>query len=86
MDAVTVSEEFEPGRNEAQHWNSLARFRQLLDPGVRVANSTPAARVSMTDFLAGLEVRIADRFALSPKTATILTSSSSPARSRQGGV
>ncbi|RVU13993.1 DEAD/DEAH box helicase [Methylobacterium oryzihabitans] len=67
MDAVAVSEGFEPGRNEAQHWNALARFRQLLDPGVRVADSTPAARVSMTDFLAGLEVRIADRFALSPK-------------------
>ncbi len=67
MDAVAVSEGFEPGRDEALHWNALARFRQLLDPGVRVADSTPAARVSMTDFLAGLEVRIADRFALSPK-------------------
>ncbi len=66
MDAVAVSEDFEPGRNESQHWNALARFRQSLDPGVRVAEPTAAARVSMTDFLAGLEVRIADRFALSP--------------------
>lgn len=66
MDAVAVSEEFQPGRNESQHWNALARFRQLLDPGVRVAEPTAAARVSMTDFLAGLEVRIADRFALAP--------------------
>jgi len=66
MDAVAVSEGFEPGRNESQHWNALARFRQLLDPGIRIAEPTAAARVSMTDFLAGLEVRIADRFALSP--------------------
>ncbi|KQQ29439.1 hypothetical protein ASF53_19605 [Methylobacterium sp. Leaf123] len=66
MDAVAVSEGFEAGRNESQHWNALARFRQLLDPGVRVAEPTAAARVSMTDFLGGLEVRIADRFALAP--------------------
>lgn len=67
MDAVAVSEDFQPSRNDVAHWNALARFRQALDPGIRVADPTPAARVSMTDFLAGLEVRIADRFAISPK-------------------
>ncbi|MER2268726.1 DEAD/DEAH box helicase [Methylobacterium oxalidis] len=66
MDAVAISEDFRPGRNDAEHWNALARFRQSLDPGIQVAASTAAARVSMTDFLAGLEVRIADRFAISP--------------------
>lgn len=69
MDAVAVSEAFRPGRNDAEHWSALARFRQSLDPGIQVTDATTAARVSMTDFLAGLEVRIADRFALSPTAA-----------------
>ncbi|CEJ15912.1 RNA polymerase-associated protein RapA [bacterium YEK0313] len=55
--------------NEAQHWEALARFRQTLDPGVSVTASTPTARVSMTDFLSNLEVRLADRFSITPNAA-----------------
>lgn len=65
MEAVEVAENFTPGGGEASDWESLARFRQALDPGVQMGNEINAVRVSMTDFMQGLEVRIADRFSLS---------------------
>lgn len=65
MDAVAVAENFTPGGGEASDWASLARFRQALDPGVQMSNEINAVRVSMTDFMQGLEVRIADRFSIS---------------------
>ena len=68
MDAVEVSDGFESGTDLAGHWEALARFRRALDPGVEMAADTPAARVSMTDFLQGLEVRLADSFGIAPKT------------------
>ena len=66
MDAIEVADGFESGRDDAGHWEALAKFRQALDPGVAVTDANAAARVSMTDFLAGLEVRLADRFAIAP--------------------
>lgn len=65
MDAVEVAENFTPGGGEASDWESLARFRQALDPGVQMGSEINAVRVSMTDFMQGLEVRIADRFSIS---------------------
>jgi superfamily II DNA or RNA helicase len=69
MDAIEVADGFENGRNDVGHWEALAKFRQALDPGVMVTDANAAARVSMTDFLAGLEVRLADRFAIAPTEA-----------------
>ena len=69
MDAIEVADGFESGRDDVGHWEALAKFRQALDPGVMITDSNAAARVSMTDFLAGLEVRLADRFAIAPTEA-----------------
>lgn len=66
MEAIEVADGFERGHGDAQHWEALAKFRHSLDPGVNVTEATPAARVSMTDFLSGLEVRLADRFSITP--------------------
>ncbi|NKM12104.1 ATP-dependent helicase [Rhizobium laguerreae] len=67
MDAIEVSESHRPGKGESADWESLARFRQMLDPGADGENKGPAARLSMTDFLSGLRVRLADRFSISPR-------------------
>ena len=67
LDAVEVAEGFEIGADLAAHWEALARFRRALDPGVEMAADIAAARVSMTDFLQGLEVRLADSFGIAPK-------------------
>lgn len=69
MDAIEVADGFESGQDDAGHWEALAKFRQALDPGVMVTDANAAARVSMTDFLAGLEVRLADRFSIAPTEA-----------------
>lgn len=67
LEAVEVAEAFQPGgRDDAVHWEALARFRQSLDSGVHVTANDDAARVSMTDFLSGLSVTLADRFSISP--------------------
>ncbi|MHA6692769.1 DEAD/DEAH box helicase [Devosia sp. A449] len=67
LDAVEVAEGFRSGgHDDAAHWEALARFRQALDPGIRVAGADDAAKVSMTDFLSGLTVSLADRFSISP--------------------
>ncbi|PJN95513.1 hypothetical protein CNY89_08050, partial [Amaricoccus sp. HAR-UPW-R2A-40] len=69
LGAVEVAEGFSSDRNDAAHWEALARFRQALDPGVGIGEETQAGRVSMSDFLAGLEVRLADCFAITPNGA-----------------
>lgn len=68
LDAVEVSEGFEPGTDLVEHWEALARFRRALDPGVEMSADIDAAKVSMTDFLQGLEVSLADSFGIAPKT------------------
>ena len=65
MEAVEVAEGFKPGGGDIHDWGALSRFRQALDPGVRVGDSDHAARASMTDFLSGLQVRVADRLSIS---------------------
>lgn len=66
LDAVEVADAFLLDKNDAEHWEALAKFRRALDPGVAVTSETSEARVSMTDFLSGLEVRLADRFSIAP--------------------
>lgn len=66
MQAIEIADGFTPGRDEAEHWEALARFRRALDP-VAAADPRAASRVGMTDFLKGLEVRLADCFAITPK-------------------
>lgn len=57
------------GQGDAAQWEALARFRRALDPGVSEGTDSSAARISMSDFLSGLEVSIADGFSVSPNTA-----------------
>ena len=66
LEALEVADAFKSGEHEASHWEALARFRQALDPGVTPSTDTRAARVSMTEFLQGLRVRITNRFSISP--------------------
>lgn len=71
LEALEVAEAFKEGSSdESIHWESLARFRQALDPGVNVDANTPAGRVSMTNFLEGLEVHLTDCFSISPRETT----------------
>jgi hypothetical protein len=69
MEALDVADRFRPGRDDVEHWSALARFRQALDPGIQVSDPSFAARVSMTDFLSGLQVRVADRFSITPNAS-----------------
>ncbi|TCP38802.1 DEAD/DEAH box helicase [Rhodovulum marinum] len=66
MEALDVAEAHRPGEGDAADWEALARFRRALDPGVTEAGAGRAARLSLTDFLSGLEVGLADRFSISP--------------------
>jgi len=66
LDALEVADRFRSGEGEVSNWEALAKFRQALDPGIQMLSGSQAARASMTDFLSGLEVRLADSFSLSP--------------------
>ncbi len=68
LDALAVAETYRAGTDDAVQWEALARFRKALEPGVELSGDRTAARVSMTDFLSGLEVTLADRFSISPDT------------------
>jgi superfamily II DNA or RNA helicase len=64
MEALDVADACRPEGGDIEHWGALSRFRQALDPGVRITETSKAAKVSMTDFLSGLQVRIADCFSI----------------------
>jgi superfamily II DNA or RNA helicase len=64
LEAIEAAEGLSAGQNLLEHWSALARFRRAIDPGVSIDATASAARLSMTDFLAGLNVRVADRFSI----------------------
>lgn len=66
LKAIEVADGKKPGADDAGDWEALARFRQALEPGLQMSRGESAARMSMTDFLSGLEIRLADAFSLSP--------------------
>lgn len=66
MEALDVADGFQPSTDDAAHWEVLARFRRALEPGVDLSPDREAARLSMTDFLQGLEVSLTDRLSISP--------------------
>lgn len=67
LDALDVADQFQSESELGEHWEALARFRRALDPGIRMEGESPEARLSMTDFLSGLEVALTDRFSISPQ-------------------
>ena len=66
VDAIEIAEGSHTGSADESDWEALARFRQALEPGLHMSRDDAAARMSMTDFLSGLEVRLSDAFSLSP--------------------
>lgn len=69
--ALDLADDFDPHAPLEAHWAALAGFRHALEPGegpppdLAVESHAPLA---MTAFLRGLEVRLADRFSISPDT------------------
>ena len=59
-----------PSRPVEDHWQVLAEFRRALDPDEWRRRSPPEpatrAKLAMTAFLRGLEVRIANQFSIAP--------------------
>ena len=70
--ALDLSDSFDPSLPLEEHWQALATFRQALEPEDASPSTTSTnrkiAELSMTAFLRGLEVRIANRFSISPDT------------------
>ncbi|MBC6438500.1 MAG: DEAD/DEAH box helicase [Rhodobacteraceae bacterium] len=68
LDALEVADQFQAGPADLDaHWEALAHFRRTLEPGLQLDRTDTEARLSMTDFLSGLEVTLTDRFAISPQ-------------------
>ncbi|MER8691921.1 DEAD/DEAH box helicase [Mesorhizobium opportunistum] len=66
LEAIQIAEGLRKSKDDAEHWEALARFRKTLEPGVDMSADSAMARLSMTDFLSGLEVSLADGFSISP--------------------
>lgn len=68
--ALDLADEFDPNRPMEDHWSALAAFRQALEPDDAISKTLPENRemagLSMTAFLRGLEVHVANRFSISP--------------------
>ncbi|CUJ83699.1 N-formylmethionyl-tRNA deformylase [Shimia thalassica] len=71
--ALELSDGFDANQPIEDHWRALAEFRRAIEPDSEIESKMPANRemagLSMTAFLRGLEVRIADRFSISPDKA-----------------
>ncbi len=66
LNAIEIADNFTVGLPLENQWEGLAKFRQALGENGSLAIESEAQRAVMTSFLQGLEVRIADRFSLSP--------------------
>ncbi|RKF16882.1 DEAD/DEAH box helicase [Roseovarius spongiae] len=68
--ALDLADDFDATAPMESHWRALADFRRALEPEDAHSDELPDNRemagLSMTAFLRGLEVRIADRFSISP--------------------
>jgi hypothetical protein len=67
FEAIEAAEGLNAGTgSEEAHWAALAHFRAALDPALGSGDAA-AARLAITDFLRGLEVRLADSFGIAPR-------------------
>ncbi|AUJ63885.1 hypothetical protein B9057_05975 [Aestuarium zhoushanense] len=68
--ALDMADGFDANQPLEDHWRALAEFRRAIEPDTDIEAAMSANRdmagLSMTAFLRGLEVRIADRFSISP--------------------
>lgn len=67
LEAIEIADNYRQNDGDTNDWEALARFRKALEPGVSLELTKHAAKASLTDFLSGLEVRLADRFSISPR-------------------
>ncbi|WP_319496515.1 DEAD/DEAH box helicase [uncultured Cohaesibacter sp.] len=69
--ALDLADSFDASQPLDQHWRALSDFRRAIEPELSIDAEIPVNRemagLSMTAFLRGLEVRIADRFSISPE-------------------
>ena len=68
--ALDLADNFDASQPIEDHWRALAEFRRAIEPEADIEAEMPANRtmagLAMTAFLRDLEVRIADRFSISP--------------------
>jgi hypothetical protein len=68
--ALDLADGFDATRPMEEHWSALAAFRQSLEPDENLPDTMPEnsemAALSMTAFLRRLEVKVANRFSISP--------------------
>ena len=68
--ALDLADTFDATQPVEDHWRALAEFRRAIEPedvfDAEMPDNREMAGLSMTAFLRGLEVRIADRFSVSP--------------------
>lgn len=68
--ALDLADNFDPDQPMEEHWAALAAFRRALEPeeiaDLALPENREMAGLSMTAFLRRLEVRIANRFSVSP--------------------
>lgn len=68
--ALDLADTFDASQPVEEHWRALSEFRRAIEPDDAIDTEMPEnkamAELSMTAFLRGLEVRIADRFSVSP--------------------
>lgn len=71
--ALDLADTFDASQPVEDHWRALAEFRRAIEPDDMIESEMPENRemagLSMTAFLRGLEVRIADRFSISPDSS-----------------
>lgn len=71
--ALDLADGFDATAPIEEHWKVLAEFRRTLEPDEQIPDTVPENRgmagLAMTSFLKGLEVRIANRFSISPDKA-----------------
>jgi superfamily II DNA or RNA helicase len=66
MHAVELAENFERGGKLEDHWSSIAKFRQALEPDFNLESQSQKNLLEMSSFLKGLKVKVADSFSILP--------------------
>ncbi len=68
--ALDLAENFDPNRPVEEHWEVLSEFRRVLEPDEQTLDGRDhdkqVAQLAMTNFLRGLEVRVANSFSIAP--------------------
>lgn len=68
--ALDLADNFDPSRPVEEHWEVLSEFRRVLEPDEKAFDDhdhdKQVAQLAMTNFLRGLEVRVANSFSIAP--------------------